>query len=57
MGDSEISGVIRFRMSLSITLKPVHRSVMLLCEVTSVGSLLGLKMVIMMPCIYVSAIL
>ena len=57
MGDSGICGVIRFSESSSITLKAVHSSVIGLFEVTSVGSLLGLRMVIMMPCFHVSAIL
>ena len=48
VGDSGICGVIRFSMSRSITLKAVHSSVMGLYEVTSVWSLLGLRMVIMM---------
>ena len=57
VGDSGICGVIRFNMSRSMTLKAVLSSVMGLYEVTSEGSLLGLRIVIMMPCFHVAAIL
>ena len=57
VGDSGMCGVIRFSMSRSMTLKAVLSSVMGLYEVTSVGSLLGLRMVIMVPCFHVSVIL
>ena len=57
VGDSGMCGVIRFSMSRSMTLKAVISSVMGLYEVTSVGSLLGLRIATMMPCFHVSAIL
>ena len=47
-GDSEICGVIRFSISRFMTLKAVFSSVMGLSEVTSVGSLLGLRIATMM---------
>ena len=50
MGDSGICGAIRFSISRSMTLKAVLSNVMGLYEVTSVGSLLGLRIVITMPC-------
>ena len=50
-------GVIRFSMSCFMTLKAAFISVMGLYEVTSVGSLLRLRIVTMMPCFQVSAIL
>ena len=56
-GDSGIFNVVRFSMSRSITLEAVYSSVIGLYEITSVGSLLGLRMVIMMPCFHASAIL
>ena len=40
-----------------MTLKVVLSSVLGLYEVASVGSLLGLRMVIMVPCFHVSVIL
>ena len=57
VGDSWICVVIRFSMSRSITLKAVLSRVLSLYEVTSVGSLLGLRIATMMPCFHVSAIL
>ena len=57
MGDSGIRGVIRFSVSCSMTLKAVLSSVIDLYEVTSLGSLLGLRIATMMPCFHVSAIL
>ena len=56
MGDSRICGVIRFSMSFSMTLKAVLSSIIGLYEVTSVGSFLGLRIAIMMPCFHVGAI-
>ena len=50
-------GVIMFSMSRSMTLKAVLSSVMDLYEVTSVWSLMGLTMEIMVPCSHVSVIL
>ena len=55
VGDSRMSGVIRYSMSGSITSKAVLSNVMGLYDVT-VGSLLGLKMVIMVPYFYLSVI-
>lgn len=43
-------GVVRVRISRSVTLKGVLRSVMGRCEEGSVGSLPGLGIVMMMPC-------
>ena len=57
VGDSGIYAVTRFSTSCSITLKSVLGSVMGLYVVTSVGSLLGFRIVVMMPCFHVSAIL
>ena len=50
-------GVIRCSMSRSMTSKAVLSSVMGLYEVTSNGSLLGLRKVIFMLCFHVSVIL
>ena len=57
MGNSWIRGKIRFSMSRSTTLKAVLSSDMGLYEMTSVGSLLGLRIATMMPCFHVSATL
>ena len=57
VGGSGICGVVRFSMIHSITLKAVLSSVMGLYEVTSAGSLLGLRIATMMPCFHVSVIL
>ena len=57
VGNSGICGVITFSISHSITLKAVLSSVMGLCEMTNVGSLLGLRIMTMMPRFHVSAIL
>ena len=57
VGDSGICGAIRFSTSRYMTLKAVLSSVMGLYKVTSIGSLLGLRIATMMPCFHVSAIL
>ena len=49
-------GFICVWISLSVTLEGVQRSVMGRCEDGSVGSLLGLGMVIMTPCFQMSGI-
>ena len=50
VGDSGMCAVIRLSMNRSVTSKAVLSSVMGLYDVTCVGSLLGLRMVIMVPC-------
>ena len=55
--DSGMYGVTMFSMRRSITLKSVLRSVIGLYDDASVGSLFGFRMVMMMPCFQVSAIL
>ena len=57
VGDSRMCCVIRFSMTCSMTLKAVLSSDMGLHEVTSVWSLLGVRMVITVPCFHVSVIL
>ena len=53
-GDNGMRDVIRLTMSRSLTLKAVLSSVMGLYEVKSAGILLGMRMVIIVPCLHVS---
>ena len=55
--DSGIYDIFRFSTRSSKTFKAVLNSLMGLYEVTSVESLLGLKIATMMPCFHVFAIL